>query len=271
MRFVSRWKLALIAVALIVAGVTLYPTVRLATLSAEEQQKMDPDALARLHAKALNLGLDLRGGMYILLEVDKSNLSKDEAADAVDRALEIIRNRIDQFGVSEPSIQREGTDRILVQLPGLQDIERAKRLIGQTALLDFKLVEEGLPAVLRDLDKLVPPDFTFQGVSASEEAAKPSPAAEPRRGQAAGAGAGHDPDGAREALGSGPGQGLGPRGRGTGAAAHRPVQLRDWRGGRAGGGLRGRRPPGGGHPGPSRGEGRHPGGKDARLGFEVPG
>ena len=61
---------------------------------------------------------------------------------AIDQALEIIRNRIDQFGVSEPEITLQGTDQILVQLPGVKDPQRAINLIGQTALLEFKLVDE---------------------------------------------------------------------------------------------------------------------------------
>ncbi len=61
---------------------------------------------------------------------------------AVRQAVETIRNRVDQFGVAEPTITRQGTDRILIQLPGLQDPERAKALIGKTALLEFKLLDE---------------------------------------------------------------------------------------------------------------------------------
>ncbi len=61
---------------------------------------------------------------------------------AVDQALETIRNRIDQFGVSEPDIRRQGDNRILIQLPGIKDAQRAKDLIGKTALLEFKLVDE---------------------------------------------------------------------------------------------------------------------------------
>jgi preprotein translocase subunit SecD len=60
----------------------------------------------------------------------------------VDQSLETIRNRIDQFGVSEPIIQRQGQQNILVQLPGIQDPERAKEIIGKTALLEFKLVDD---------------------------------------------------------------------------------------------------------------------------------
>jgi preprotein translocase subunit SecD len=61
---------------------------------------------------------------------------------ATDQALETIRNRIDQFGVSEPDIRRQGENRILVQLPGIKDTKRAIALIGKTALLEFKLVDE---------------------------------------------------------------------------------------------------------------------------------
>ncbi len=61
---------------------------------------------------------------------------------AIEQALETIRNRIDQFGVSEPDIRRQGENRILVQLPGVQDTQRAKDLIGRTALLEFKLLDE---------------------------------------------------------------------------------------------------------------------------------
>ena len=61
----------------------------------------------------------------------------------VKQGLETIRNRVDQFGVAEPSIQQQGDNRILVQLPGVQDPERAKALIGKTALLEFKLVNDG--------------------------------------------------------------------------------------------------------------------------------
>ncbi len=61
---------------------------------------------------------------------------------ATDQALETIRNRIDQFGVSEPDIRRQGEKRILVQLPGIKDTKRAKDLIGRTALLEFKLLDE---------------------------------------------------------------------------------------------------------------------------------
>jgi preprotein translocase subunit SecD len=65
--------------------------------------------------------------------------------DAVRQGVETIRNRVDQFGVAEPTITRQGGDRILIQLPGLQDPERAKALIGKTALLEFKMLDEQTP------------------------------------------------------------------------------------------------------------------------------
>ncbi|MEG3640501.1 protein translocase subunit SecD [Magnetococcus sp. PR-3] len=76
---------------------------------------------------------------------------------AVDQAIEIIRNRIDAFGVSEPSIQKQGKRRIIVQLPGVENPERAKGLIGRTARLDFKLVNEKAD-LGRALEGRVPPD-----------------------------------------------------------------------------------------------------------------
>ena len=90
----------------------------------------------------INLGLDLQGGMHLVLKVDTSKIPEDAREDASSRALEIIRNRIDQFGVREPLIQKQGRDSIVVQLPGVTDRDRAIELIGRTALLEFKLVED---------------------------------------------------------------------------------------------------------------------------------
>ena len=105
--------------------------------------------------KQLKLGLDLQGGMQLDMQVEYQNLPEKERDDAVEAAVEIIRNRIDQFGVAEPSIQRHGDDRIIVQLPGLQDKSRAKNLIGKTALLEFKLVakSEDLKTAIDRIDK----------------------------------------------------------------------------------------------------------------------
>ncbi len=77
----------------------------------------------------------------VLLEMDTKQKEAIEKF-AVDQALETIRNRVDQFGVAEPEITRQGENRILIQLPGVKDPQRAKDLIGKTALLEFKLVDD---------------------------------------------------------------------------------------------------------------------------------
>ena len=84
----------------------------------------------------LNLGLDLQGGSHLVLEGQDTATIK-ATPDAVDAAMRVIESRIDQLGVTEPTIQRQGSRRIIVELPGIQDPERAIALIGKTALLEF--------------------------------------------------------------------------------------------------------------------------------------
>ena len=90
------------------------------------------------------------GGSSVTAEGAQARLTiKEREAEqirtlAVDQALETIRNRVDQFGVSEPDIRPQGENRILIQLPGVQDPQRAKDLIGKTALLEFKIVDEAV-------------------------------------------------------------------------------------------------------------------------------
>jgi preprotein translocase subunit SecD len=84
----------------------------------------------------------LEKGIWTVVLVLDSRQAEQIKKNAIDQALETIRNRIDQFGVSEPEITLQGTDRILVQLPGIKDPQRAINLIGRTALLEFKLLDE---------------------------------------------------------------------------------------------------------------------------------
>jgi SecD/SecF fusion protein len=112
--------------------------------------------------KRINLGLDLQGGMYLILRVDTSKLSEKAKVDAVERALEIIRNRIDQFGVKEPMVQIQGVDQIVIQLPGLTDRRRALDLIGRTALLEFKLVSNDAKAIADALAGTVASGFELK-------------------------------------------------------------------------------------------------------------
>lgn len=200
----------------------LYPTVYLQTLSPEKIDRLKLEGkYDKLQANAIKRGLDLQGGIYLVLEVDlpqlvidlakhkddlfyqiinecKEELKKNpdarfldilqakfrekkiplnryfgtrldsdadiikqldkEANDAIDRSLQIIRNRVDQFGVSEPNIQKRGNRRIVVELPGIQNIERAKDLIGKTALLEFRM--------------LIDPDVTTNVLQKIDEAVK---------------------------------------------------------------------------------------------------
>jgi preprotein translocase subunit SecD len=84
---------------------------------------------------------DTSDGIIYILELDKAEIDHIKKS-AVEQALETIRNRIDQFGVAEPTIQLQGEDRILIQLPGIKDPKRALDLIGKTALLEFKIVDD---------------------------------------------------------------------------------------------------------------------------------
>ena len=112
----------------------------------------------------INLGLDLQGGMHLLLKVDTSGLPEEAKEDAPLKALEIIRNRIDEFGVKELSVYRQGTDEIVVQLPGVTDRERARDLIGKTALLEFKLVEDSQDLYAKALEGQVPDGYELKDV-----------------------------------------------------------------------------------------------------------
>ncbi len=101
-------------------------------------------SIGYLVTNQIKLGLDRQGGMHLVLEVfdPDGTMTSEARADAIDRSERILRTRIDQFGVEEPSVQKVGGDRIIVELPGigLNDESRAKDLIQQSAFLEFKLV-----------------------------------------------------------------------------------------------------------------------------------
>ncbi|MEJ2320011.1 MAG: protein translocase subunit SecD [Gemmatimonadales bacterium] len=124
-----RARLILIAVLLLLCGWALLP-------------KEGPTGERE---SALKLGLDLQGGMHLAVEIDDPDGTLDAAAkaDAIDRTLTTIRNRIDEFGVREPTIQRVGDERIVVELAGIDDPERAKSIVERTAFLEFKIVRGG--------------------------------------------------------------------------------------------------------------------------------
>lgn len=199
-----RYRWALIAFLLIASSYLIWPTYKLYSLSEAEKSELGVIVMKELRDGAINLGLDLQGGMYVLLETDIPTLVEkiagkktEELRDAIQEAdersinnqtdfftefltvannrelrlfrnynnlattrdnesvilelkiqrdnaiasaLEIIRNRIDEFGVSEPTIQKYGANRIIVELAGVQDSDRARNLIQRTASLEFTLI-----------------------------------------------------------------------------------------------------------------------------------
>lgn len=203
-------KIIIIAIVLLVALYLLYPTYQYSALSEEQRDAMqinDKQSYLDLKAKSINLGLDLQGGMHVVLEVDirelldrlarnkteeftrilseteaqvnitdedfisvfrdklsENNLSiarfyssterrtenevitylRNQAEEAVDRSREILSNRVDEFGVSEPIIQKQGDRRIIVELAGVTDPARVRQLIGKTALLEFRLLKDNV-------------------------------------------------------------------------------------------------------------------------------
>src|SRR3989339_131507 len=138
-----QWKLFLTVGLTGLALYFLYPSFEWYRMPLQEREQHEKQR-DKIVNKILNLGLDLRGGTHLLLELDASKLEPGmDASDALDRAREIIRNRVDQYGVAEPLIARQGERWIVVQLPGIKDPQRAKELIGKTALLEFRLVDTG--------------------------------------------------------------------------------------------------------------------------------
>jgi preprotein translocase subunit SecD len=102
-----------------------------------------------LSGKGVTLGLDLKGGIHIVYLADLSGIPQEERSAAMDADVAAIRSRVDIFGVTEPVIQRQGDDRILVELPGISDVDRAKAVIGQTAILEFgeRVLDENDPDI----------------------------------------------------------------------------------------------------------------------------
>jgi preprotein translocase subunit SecD len=105
----------------------------------------------------LRYGLDLQGGMHLTLEVDDSQRAVADKQDAIDRALKVVRTRIDEFGVSEPVVQKAGDDRIIVELPGIDDRERAIQVVQGQAFLEFRITDEtqALERALPRLDAIL--------------------------------------------------------------------------------------------------------------------
>ena len=122
-------------------------------------RQLDDGTIRTDTTRPINLkrGLDLQGGIHLALELDESGGPVANKSDAIDRALKVIRTRVDEFGVAEPLVQKEGTSRIVVELAGITEPGRAKEIVQRSAFLEFQMTDKNnlfrnaLPAIDRAL------------------------------------------------------------------------------------------------------------------------
>lgn len=166
-------RLAIIGILIVVSVFALFPRDETQRLRRADGTFYDT-TVTRVPLKR---GLDLSGGMHLKLEVDESARPVTDKADAIARAMTVVRSRIDAFGVSEPKIQKSGDDRIIVELPGIDDRERAISVVQDQAFLEFKIVDEtrALERVLPRLDQVVSSSGAAPAGSAAPAAAPTSP------------------------------------------------------------------------------------------------
>ena len=124
----------------------------------------------------LRRGLDLQGGMHLALEVDESKQAVADKSEAIDRALKTVRNRVEGFGVSEPVVQKSGSERIIVELPGITDQARAVDVMREQAFLEFQITDktQALERSLPRFDALVR-QRGLARVTADTPRARPAP------------------------------------------------------------------------------------------------
>ncbi len=142
----NRFRIGLVIVFILGSIWSLWPTLRVVTMDDGERARMkleEPQAWQTLESDAIKLGLDLKGGMHLVLEIDLEAIPADARDDAQERFVGVIRNRIDQYGISEPIIQTQGRDRIIIQLAGVDNPETARDLVGRTAVLTYNLLKSG--------------------------------------------------------------------------------------------------------------------------------
>src|SRR5215216_7237449 len=133
-----KWRLALIGVLVLVSAWALFPrNVKV------RQRRADGTFFdTTTYRVPLRKGLDLSGGMHLALEVDDTKGVVANKPEAIDRALKVVRTRIEGLGVSETVIQKAGNDRILVDIPGIDDRERAIKIAQDQAFLQFQITDE---------------------------------------------------------------------------------------------------------------------------------
>jgi preprotein translocase subunit SecD len=132
-----KYRLLIIAGLIVASFIALYP--RQVVERVRSANGFVYDTVKRVPLKR---GLDLQGGMHLALEIDDSKVIVPDKAEAIDRALKVVRTRIDQFGVSEPVVQKAGNDRIIVELPGIDDPRRAQDVVQKSAFLQFQITDK---------------------------------------------------------------------------------------------------------------------------------
>ena len=169
--FTLRNRLLLIGALLVAFAWALFPR----TVLARKQADDGTVTYESKRAFPLKRGLDLAGGMYMALSIDESEQAVVDKSDQLDRALTVLRTRIDQFGVVEPIIQRVGDDRITVELPGVDDEQRALDIVRKQAFLEFQITDKtgALERVVPRLDDIIRKQ---RPASAGGASAKPSDA-----------------------------------------------------------------------------------------------
>jgi preprotein translocase subunit SecD len=132
-----KWRVAIIFGLIAASFWTLFP--RTVVERVKRNGEFVYDTVRRVPLKR---GLDLQGGMHLALEIDESKGAVPDKSKAIDNALKVVRNRIDEFGVSEPVVQKAGSDRIIVELPGIDDPRRAQDVVQKSAYLEFQITDE---------------------------------------------------------------------------------------------------------------------------------
>jgi preprotein translocase subunit SecD len=167
-----KWRFALIGALVLASAWALFPRdVKV------RQRRADGTFFdTTTYRVPLRKGLDLSGGMHLALEVDDSKGVVANKSEAIDRALKVVRTRIEGLGVSETVIQKAGNDRILVEIPGIDDRERAIKMVQDQAFLEFQITDKtnGFEKAMPRLDALAKQKGFGGSVVASAAAATPS-------------------------------------------------------------------------------------------------
>ena len=166
-----KWRLALIGVLVLASVWALFPR----NVSVRQRRADGTFFDTTVYRVPLRKGLDLQGGMHLALEVDDSKGAIANKEEAIERALKVVRTRIEGLGVSETVIQKAGNDRIIVEIPGIDDRERAIKIVQDQAFLEFQITDKtnAFEKLLPRLDALAR-QKGFGGAAGKTVAAAPS-------------------------------------------------------------------------------------------------